>query len=65
MAFDYSVPSIDRPPVPTERPAATHLDRATRQWAAGRRIPLDLAVALMDEGYDVPALAASHQGAQA
>lgn len=61
MSFDYSVPSIDNPPTyPAEHEVRSPLDRAIGQWGAGRRIPLDLAVELIDEGFDLPALQAKH-----
>ncbi|AVQ80731.1 hypothetical protein [Variovorax sp. PMC12] len=63
MAFDYSVPSIDNPPTfPVPHEVRSPLDRAIGQWEAGNRIPLDLAVELMEEGYDLPTLKAQHLG---
>lgn len=39
----------------------TPLERAMEQWKHGCTIPLDLAVELMEQGYDVPALEARHR----
>lgn len=36
------------------------LSRAIALWNAGKHIPMDLAVALMAEGYDLPALQRAH-----
>lgn len=38
----------------------TPLGRAIALWQAGKRIPLDLFAALVEEGYDVPALERAH-----
>lgn len=37
------------------------LETAVALWTAGEEIPLDLAVELMMEGYDVEALEAAHR----
>jgi hypothetical protein len=37
------------------------LKRAINQWKHGNTIPLDLAVALMEQGHDVESLAAKYR----
>ena len=37
------------------------LTRAIAQWKHGHTIPFDLAVELMEEGHDVPALEAKYR----
>lgn len=36
------------------------LGQAIQLWSKGKRIPLTIAVELMEEGYDVPALERAH-----
>jgi hypothetical protein len=44
----------------TEFDYVTPLARAIAIWEAGKHISIDLAVQLMAEGYDVPALERRH-----
>jgi hypothetical protein len=43
-----------------EMQPASALSRALALWAAGKRIPLNIAADLMEQGYDVPSLERRH-----
>jgi hypothetical protein len=45
----------------TEDAYVSPLSRAIAIWQAGKNIPLDVAAALMAEGYDVPSLERAHK----
>lgn len=54
--FD-TVPSIDNPPVSAES-FDSAIGKAINHLQHGRRVPYDLAVELMEDGYDLPSLTA-------
>ncbi|MCA0324020.1 MAG: hypothetical protein LCH89_00230 [Proteobacteria bacterium] len=58
MAFDYSVPSIDTPPMGADHPSAFAIQtrRAITLASEGRPIPVDLRTELMEAGIDADAI---------
>lgn len=60
MLTNQELTTIDNPPSGEQALDQSHLGRAIRAWRNGRSIPLDVASALMEDGFDLPALEAHY-----
>lgn len=62
---DYPIPTIDNPPTFAEPEYQSSIGRAVDKLRQGKRIPMDEAQDLMDQGFDLPSLEARYSRSNA